>query len=118
MAQSPEQRAAAYRALLNDNIALVESLPDKEQRIAERVAAGEPIPFIANDESVSEGAVWHLLGQLARFVRGDEPAEPAVTGGLGSDTEPGVTGGYGDTAMGSLDSDFPLPKPGETERPD
>ncbi|HEU5423909.1 MAG TPA: hypothetical protein VFU72_10245 [Nitrolancea sp.] len=117
MAQSPDERAATYRTLLNDNYALVESLPDKEQRIAERVAAGEPIPFVANDESISEGAVWRLLEHLARFIRGEEPVEPSVTGGLGSDSEPGVTGGYGETAMGSLESDFPLPDPDEPEEP-
>ena len=100
-----DDRAARYRDLLNANPALYEALPAKEQRIAEKVASGEPVAFVANDESMSEGAIWHLLEMLARNAEGQPPVHPVETGGLGSDTDPGVTGGYGETGFGSLSSD-------------
>ena len=114
--QGNNAREARYRELLQANPALIEGLPPKEQRIAEKVAAGEAVPFVANDESISEDAVWHLLDTLFRNATGNHTPRPVETGGLGSDTDAGVSGGYGETGFGSISSDVPYME--EEEEPE
>ena len=115
MSHASNDRASAYRELLKNNPALVESLPAKEQRIAERVAAGELIPFVANDEAVSEGAIWHLLEGWARYLRGEEPGVPIVTGGLGSEASPGVEVGTGEPEPRLTGNEAPTRRREESE---
>lgn len=107
MPHDSSAREERYRDLLNANPAVFEGLPTQERRIAEQVARGERVAFVANDESISEEAVWHLLERLARAVTGTQTPRPVETGGLGSDTDPGVSGGYGETGFGSISSDVP-----------
>jgi len=97
---------------------MVETLPDPEQRVAQRVVEGAQPYEIAMEEGISEEAVWTIVRSLANAVAA--PAEPIrtrgyETAGIGSDTDPGVTGGYGDTGFGSIGNEPPIPVPEEPE---
>ncbi len=103
-----EEEERGYRELrdrLNSVPGLVESLPDQEQRMAQRIADGQRPFEIAMAEGMSEDAVWTFIRALSNAA-----AAPGLrtlsrgyeTAGLGADTDPGVTGGYGDTGFGAI----------------
>ncbi|MHB0869587.1 MAG: helix-turn-helix transcriptional regulator [Chloroflexota bacterium] len=104
--ESTEEQS--YRELsdrLSSAPGLVESLPDREQRIAQMIAEGRRPYEIAMEEGISEDAVWVYVRSLNNATMA--PTQPTFTrgyetAGLGSDTDPGVTGGYGDTGFGAI----------------
>src|SRR5512142_1857853 len=81
---------------------LAEQLPLEQANLVRAALDGESVHDIANANRVTEATVWEVLGNAARMVTGNAPAQRTETGGLGSDTDPGVTGGYGDTGFGAL----------------
>jgi DNA-binding CsgD family transcriptional regulator len=108
MTTSSQERMAALLAQLRAVPGLAESLPDREGAMVRDALAGSSVYEIAQQHSVSERAVWDVLGNAARNQSGQAIA-PVETGGLGADTDPGVTGGYGDTGFGSIGNDLPYP---------
>lgn len=87
---------------------LVRTLPDQEQRVAERIAEGRRPYEIAMEEGISEDAVWSLVTSLANATMA--PSQRTLTrgyetSGLGADTDPGITGGYGDTGPASTEEE-------------
>jgi DNA-binding CsgD family transcriptional regulator len=120
-----EEEERGYRDLrdrLNSVPGLVESLSDREQRMAQMIADGQRPYEIAMAEGISEDAVWTFIRALSNaaiapgqriLTRGYE------TAGLGADTDPGVTGGYGDTGFGAIGTEGGEPvteEPEEEER--
>lgn len=103
-----DEEERSYRELadrLTGVPGLVESLPDREQRIAEMIVEGQRPYEIAMAEGISEDAVWTFVRSLANATMA--PSRPIFTrgyetAGLGADTDPGVTGGYGDTGFGAI----------------
>ena len=92
--------------------AIADQLPDQESAIVRAALDGQDVYAIAQQQHISEKAVWDTLSNAARAAAG-RPAAQVETGGLGSDTDPGVSGGYGDTGFGSLAAEPPTPTPEE-----
>jgi len=101
MATSDEHMAQLLKQLKKDP-GLAEQLPGKEGHIVHSALEGQTVFEIAQQNRMSEEAVWGVLRSAARNASGQK-IEPVESGGLGSDTDPGVTGGYGDTGFGSLE---------------
>lgn len=101
MTSSEEHMKQLLKDLKKDP-GLAEQLPGKEGHIVHSALAGQEVFEIAQENRMSEEAVWGVLRSAARSARGQK-IEPVESGGLGSDTDPGVTGGYGDTGFGALD---------------
>ena len=101
MATSDEHMAQLLKQLKKDP-GLAEQLPGKEGHIIHSALEGQSVFEIAQQNRMSEEAVWGVLRRAARSASGQK-IEPVESGGFGSDTDPGVTGGYGDTGFGSLE---------------
>jgi len=111
MTTSNERLAQLVKQLRQDP-GIAEQLPDQEGAIVRGALAGHEVYTIAQQQHISEQAVWDILSNAARAAAGRETAQ-VETGGLGSDTDPGVTGGYGETGFGSLGAEPPIPIPEE-----
>lgn len=116
MAQSSAERMARLVEALQEAPGLTEGLPSEEGQMVRDALAGHSVFEIAQQHSVSEGYVWDIIGNAARAATGQQ-IHPVETGGFGSDTDPGVTGGYGDTGMGSLGNEPPVPISDEPTEP-
>jgi hypothetical protein len=99
-------------ALLRQSPGVAETMPSEEGRLVRDALDGKTVYEIAQDHSISEGAVWEILRSAARAAAG-APIAQVETGGFGSDTDPGVTGGYGETGFGSLSNEPPIATPDE-----
>ncbi len=115
MASSEERMARLVESLLLAP-GLAESLPSEEGEIVRDALAGQSVYEIAQQHRVTERRVWDIVGNAARAASGQE-LHQVETGGFGSDTDPGITGGYGDTGMGSLGNEPPVPASEEPEQP-
>ena len=113
METSNERLAQIVKQLRRDP-AIADQMPDQEGAIVRAALAGQDVYAIAQDQQISEKAVWDTLSNAARAAAG-QPVAQVETGGLGSDTDPGVSGGYGDTGFGSLGADPPMPVPEEPD---
>jgi hypothetical protein len=111
MSNTNERLARLVQQLQGDP-GIAERLPEREAAIVRGALEGQDVHSIAQEQRMSEPAVWELLSSAARAAAG-QPVEQVETGGLGSDTDPGVTGGYGETGFGSLGTEPPLPTPEE-----
>ena len=118
MSSAADERMAQLLAQLRTNPALVGSLPGEEGTIVESALNGTDVHAIAQAHAISTEAVWAILGNAARLVSGQEPAERVEVGGLGSDTDPGINGGYGATGFGAIDNEPPYPTPEEPREGD
>jgi hypothetical protein len=115
VASSEERMARLVESLLQAP-GLAESLPSEEGEIVRDALAGQSVYQIAQQHRVTERRVWDIVGNAARAASGQE-LHQVETGGFGSDTDPGITGGYGDTGMGSLGNEPPVPSSEEPEQP-
>ena len=116
MPQTSQERMAQLVAALQQSPGLAESMPGQEGGMVRDALDGQTIYEIAQHHSVSERAVWQILGNAARAATGQE-IHPVETGGFGSDTDPGVTGGYGETGFGSLGNETAPAIPEEPSSP-
>lgn len=87
MAQHPGEREKKLIEWLRQDPTLPERLPPVQAAIIAAALDGTPVPLIAQDQRISEEAVWSILGDAARAVTGRTPSQPVVTGGMSSDTE-------------------------------
>jgi hypothetical protein len=117
MDQAEERRMAPLIKALRQNPSGGSDLADPTGAIVRAALAGQTVYQIAQDQEMSEEAVWRTLGDAARAAAGHPTQHPVETGGMGSDTDPGVTGGYGETGFGSLGLDPPEPIPEEPSGP-
>ena len=90
--ETPEERLGRLVAAIRNNPALPNSLPPQEGAIVRAALGGQPVYSIAQDQGVSDEAVWTLLSNAARVGSGTAPAHPVETGGLGSDEDSGISG--------------------------
>ena len=111
MAPSSERLAQLIKQLRQEP-GIAEQLPNQEGAIVRDALGGQDVYAIAQQQHVSEQAVWDILSNAARAAAGRQAAQ-IETGGLGSDTDPGVSGGYGDTGFGSLGNEPPEAIPEE-----
>src|SRR5689334_13166291 len=88
MAQTSEGRMAALVRRLREDPALPAQLAGPEAAMVRAALAGQTVYEIAQDQGITEAAVWDALGNAARAAAGDA-VQPIETGGLGSDEEPG-----------------------------
>ena len=102
-----------YSQTLRQHAGSVHALPDLQQSIAYGVLHGRSIHEIAQENGVSEDAVWNMLESTTRLFAGSALSSQAETGGFVSDADPGVSGGYGDTGFGSIGNEPPYPTPEE-----
>jgi hypothetical protein len=109
------ERLARLVEQLRQDPGIADRLPARESAVVRAAVEGQDVYAIAQDNQMSEQAIWDLLGSAARTASGRKVA-PVETGGLGSDTDPGVTGGYGETGFGSLGTEPPTPTPEEPGR--
>ena len=116
MAQSSDERMARLVQALEQAPGLAEGLPSEEGDIVRDAMAGQSVYEIAQQHRVTERWVWDVVGNAARAASGQE-IHQVETGGFGSDTDPGITGGYGDTGMGSLGNEPPVPSGDEPAQP-
>lgn len=108
-----QQQLSHYVQVIGADPSVTERLPGVEAEIVRSALGGQTVSEIAQEQRMSEGAVWNLIQRVANDVTGSTPVSRVESGGLGSDTDPGVTGGYGDTGFGSLGNEPPVPDPGE-----
>ena len=109
MTQSADEQMQAVVEGLRQTPGIAEQLPEREGRMARAALDGASVFDIAQEEGITEAAVWTVLGNAARLAAGAGPASRVETAGLGSDTDPGVSGGYGDTGFGAIGNDGPMP---------
>jgi hypothetical protein len=120
MTQSADEQMQEVAGRLRQTPGIAEQLPEREGRMARAALEGASVFDIAQQEGITEAAVWTALGNAARLAAGQAPASRVETAGLGSDTDPGVSGGYGDTGFGAIGNDGPMPvlgEPGESGAP-
>jgi hypothetical protein len=117
MDQAEEQRMAPLIAALRQDPGGGSDLPDPAGAIVRAALTGQTVYQIAQEQEMSEEAVWRALSDAARAAAGTAAPRPVETGGMGSDTDPGVTGGYGETGFGSLGLEPPIPVPEEPPGP-
>lgn len=118
MTAKSEQRMAILREHLGRDPSLAARLPEEQAQVVQAALDGASVYEIAQQQRLSEEAVWTLLGDAARLASGTEPEHAIEVGGFGSDTDPGATGGYGDTAFGSIGNEPPVPTPEEPDNDD
>lgn len=118
MTSASAARMATIVAQLRQNPGAVGGLTGEERAMVEAALNGASVYAIAQEQGVSDEAVWTTLGNAAHLASGTGVAQRTETGGLGSDTDPGIQGGYGDTGFGALDTDPPYPTPEEPREGD
>lgn len=64
---------------------LLEQLPEREASLARQALQGWSIYEIAQQQQLSEGAVWSQLQSIARLASGQPTRQVEIGGGLGSD---------------------------------
>ncbi len=99
MTQQHDERMDAVLERLRARPGVAEQLPPVEGALVRGALAGRSVYALAQEQQMSEGAVWNVLRSAAGLAA-NPPA--SATGGMGSDTDPGVSGGYGQTGFGSL----------------
>ncbi len=109
MAHATDERMQRVVAQLQQDPSLMDHLPEQVRAIVRAALEGQSVYEIAQQQQLSEAAVWSYLSNAARAAGGQPVPQQAESGGLGSDTDPGVTGGYGDTGFGSLGNEPPEP---------
>jgi len=67
---------------------LLEQLPEQEAGLARQALQGWSIYELAQQQRISEGAVWSHLESIARLASGQTNRQVEVGGGLGSDFSP------------------------------
>jgi hypothetical protein len=115
MTQTTQEAMTRLVQQLGQAPGLAEQLPDLEGEIVRAALEGRQVYEIAQQQGMSEDAVWRVLSSAARVAAG-QSVQSTESGGLGSDTDPGVTGGYGDTGFGSIGNEPPVANPEEPER--
>ncbi len=80
---------------------VVAGLPAGDAAIVRAALAGGDVYSIAQEQGVTEAAIWATLTNAARTATGQAPAQPVEVGGLGSDPSPGDDATSGDPAVGS-----------------
>ncbi len=68
---------------------LVAGLPAADTAIVRAALAGADVYTIAQQQGVTEAAIWAALTNAARTAAGQAPTHPVEVGGLGSDPSPG-----------------------------
>lgn len=79
---------------------LVAGLPSADAAIVRAALAGADVYSIAQEQGVTEAAIWAALTSAARTATGQTPTHPVEVGGLGSDPSPGDDATAGHTAIG------------------
>ncbi len=79
---------------------LAAGLPAADAAIVRAALAGADVYTIAQQQGVTEAAIWTALTAAARTAAGHAPAHPAEVGGLGSDPSPGDDATSGDPLAG------------------
>ena len=67
---------------------LLEQLPEQEASLARQALQGLSVYELAQQQRISEGAVWSHLESIARLASGQTTRQVEVGGGLGSDFGP------------------------------
>lgn len=87
------RRMQALVEPLRDMPGVVAQLPAAEGAMIQAALDGSSVYEIAQQNGISEAAVWSLLQRVTQLALGRTQPRTEV-GGLGSDTDPGVQGGY------------------------
>src|SRR5687768_7291698 len=83
VAQTSDDLMAQLVAQLRQSPGVAETMPSEESRLVRDALDGKTVYEIAQDHSISEGAVWEILRNAARSAAAT-PIAQVETGGFGS----------------------------------